>query len=329
LVAPVTAGFFKKRKESKSVKTLNVRVFIDQKAALLRGKILGDSSEIELGADTLVGLNENIRTALVGALEMKTGEIPTLSGLVEGMRVRLSDNTPEALIEEVTRIVSESAAFRKKREDRVLAKLAEPLEADIVRIPSKNYGYEWERWDIDNELTSSFSSLRSGLSHEQNNRLNERANAVWEVIKKHNDDHASAISEAKDKAAEAEAEAEAKAKAEAEAEAIREGERRLKEGIWRMGTGGYNHHRYGAYWCAKITFPSGPKPEYKWGESTGKWGEAGMLEVPCSPGEIIAYGQKDNRRPDKSKRVFLLMGKDGTMTEIDKNEAYEHSKRQR
>lgn len=100
--------------------------------------------------------------------------------------------------------------------------------------------------------------------------------------------------------------------------------KRLESGYWEKETPSYNERRHGAFWCAAVSFGDGPKPIYTWGESTGKWGQAGMLRVPCKPGDIIAWGQKDNRRPDKSDHYLLIMQEDGSMVETDKTAAWKH-----
>lgn len=122
--------------------------------------------------------------------------------------------------------------------------------------------------------------------------------------------------------------AEEKAKADAEAETKRQAElteraaNRLATGYWEKETVSYNERRYSAPWCAKVSFPSGPKAVYDFGDSTGKWGKAGLLRVECKPGDIIAHGQKDLRRPGNSDHTMLMMLPNGRMKEVDKTEAF-------
>lgn len=123
-----------------------------------------------------------------------------------------------------------------------------------------------------------------------------------------------------------------KVQAEAQAEADRKAAnaarfaKRLETGIWERETDSYNERRYGAPWVAKVTFPNGPKAVYEFsGESTGKWGKAGILSIECKPGEIIAWGQKDLRGNSHEHHV-LYMRANGSMEELDKVEAYKRSR---
>jgi len=99
---------------------------------------------------------------------------------------------------------------------------------------------------------------------------------------------------------------------------------RLESGYWELETGSYNNRRYSAPWCARVTFPSGAKPAYEFGDSTGKWGKDGLLRVECRPGDIVAWGQKDLRRPANSEHHVLIMQAEGRMVETDKTGAFRH-----
>lgn len=100
--------------------------------------------------------------------------------------------------------------------------------------------------------------------------------------------------------------------------------KRLETGYWEKETPGYNGKRYGAPWCAKVSFTNGAKPEYEWGDSTGKWGNPGLLRVECRPGDIIAWGQKDLRNPAKSEHTIAIMQENGHMETVTKTEAFRH-----
>lgn len=93
--------------------------------------------------------------------------------------------------------------------------------------------------------------------------------------------------------------------------------KRLETGYWESETGAYNDRRYGKPWCARVTHvDSRGKLVYEWGEWSGRYGSNGLLRVACKPGEIIAYGQKDNRKPNRSDNTLLRMRDDGRMVEI-------------
>jgi hypothetical protein len=97
---------------------------------------------------------------------------------------------------------------------------------------------------------------------------------------------------------------------------------RLSTGYWERETASYNERREGKPWCAKVTgIDSRGKLIYEWAEWSGRIGERGLLRAACKPGEIIAWGQKDNRRPDKSEHHILQMRDDGRMTELSVPEA--------
>jgi hypothetical protein len=75
-----------------------------------------------------------------------------------------------------------------------------------------------------------------------------------------------------------------------------------------------------------VVFPGGPKPEYSFCESSGKWGKPGLMVLPCKPGDIIAHGQKDLRRPGDSENTLLIMRRNGRMKQVERGEAYQLAK---
>ena len=91
-------------------------------------------------------------------------------------------------------------------------------------------------------------------------------------------------------------------------------------------TSSYNERRYGRPWIAKVNF-SGSKPDYQWGDWTGDHynGGDGILSIDADPGDIIAIGQKDNRKPKNSAPDFYVVTPDGDLSHIgDKGEAYKY-----
>lgn len=112
-------------------------------------------------------------------------------------------------------------------------------------------------------------------------------------------------------------------KARAEAAAAAEAERkaqhkalcasRLESGEWSKEFSSYNERRYGAWWGAKVTF-DGAKAVYDFNAATSDatHGNAGTVTIPCRPGEVIAYGQKDLRK-GRGENNLLMMRKDGSM----------------
>jgi len=93
--------------------------------------------------------------------------------------------------------------------------------------------------------------------------------------------------------------------------------KRLETGYWEFETGSYNERRYGKPWCARVTgIDARGKLMYEWAEWTGRIGDRGLLRVACKPGEIIAWGQRDLRRPHRSEHLILQMQQDGRMVDI-------------
>lgn len=96
---------------------------------------------------------------------------------------------------------------------------------------------------------------------------------------------------------------------------------RLESGEWTMEFDAYNERRYGNYWGAKVTF-DGVKAIYDFDAAVveGRFGSAGTITIPCVPGEIIAWGQKDLRKVSGSTNEMLLMTDTGRMVSGTKSE---------
>ncbi len=99
---------------------------------------------------------------------------------------------------------------------------------------------------------------------------------------------------------------------------------RLASGLYIRDIGSYNSRREGQPWIAQVTLDGGKLSYAFGGECTAKWGSAGEISIECAPGDVIAWGQKDLRRPDKSAHTILVMAPDGGMREIDRTEALHH-----
>lgn len=57
----------------------------------------------------------------------------------------------------------------------------------------------------------------------------------------------------------------------------------------------YNDRRFARPWIARIAaWPAAGSPELVWGSYLGG-SQGGRLEIVCTPGDIIRYGQKDSR----------------------------------
>jgi len=90
-------------------------------------------------------------------------------------------------------------------------------------------------------------------------------------------------------------------------------------------TASYNERRYGKPWIAKVDFATDKKGAFSFGDWTGDgWnGGEGVLSIDVQPGDIVATGQKDNRKPRNSAPKFHVVLADGSLDSIgDKGAAY-------
>lgn len=104
---------------------------------------------------------------------------------------------------------------------------------------------------------------------------------------------------------------------------------RLETGRVVFETDRYNDRRYGKPWGAKVTL-AGSKLVYDFDAATvtASYGSGGVIEIPCQPGEVIARGQKDNRRPSSSENIIYKMREDGGLDTIDRVQALNHLREQ-
>ncbi len=94
---------------------------------------------------------------------------------------------------------------------------------------------------------------------------------------------------------------------------------KLSNGILSAKTSEYNQKRYGKPWIAQCSYRE--KLEFEFGKWLGYAGGDGRLELPCSPGDVIALGQKDFRNPGNSVPEYGVVMKNGKIREISKLEA--------
>lgn len=89
-----------------------------------------------------------------------------------------------------------------------------------------------------------------------------------------------------------------------------------------LKTSGYNDRRYSRPWIAKVDF-SDPRGTFEFGQWIGANGEAGELIVDATPGDIVAEGQKDFRKPSNSSPNYRVVKEDGTLGDsLSKVDAY-------
>lgn len=117
--------------------------------------------------------------------------------------------------------------------------------------------------------------------------------------------------------AEAKAKREARelgAKQEKEAAEAAQRSERLKTGVLTLDMTRGDRRLWGEPWIAKVQRSNGQRPEYDF--SQGSYDLATeTLSIPCKPGEVIAYGQKNFRKPKDTIHRVQRMLDDGSMVE--------------
>lgn len=108
-------------------------------------------------------------------------------------------------------------------------------------------------------------------------------------------------------------EEEAEAAAEAEAKRLRKAER-LSSGIVTIPWSRDDRREWGDPWIAKVEAGNG-KNNYDFSEGTYDLSTE-TLRIPCVPGEVIAYGQKNHRKPRRTCHEIKKMNADGGLVAV-------------
>lgn len=88
--------------------------------------------------------------------------------------------------------------------------------------------------------------------------------------------------------------------------------------------GPYNSRRYGKPWILKVAdWKTGEPPEVEWGAYVGN-DNGGAVEIDAKAGDVIRYGQKDNRNPKYTVRKWAIVGDDGELKATDAVGAKRH-----
>lgn len=302
---------------------MKITIRIDRKAALLEGRELGETAEIEITKEQA----GDLWPAIVAALDMSQ----TPPALRSGHFPPVSDATAEALIEGARAAKAAADAeeiawmsdYRAAVEQYILersgelapeVKRHESVEYQGWKLPSANWPSTWGVSFSTADRQAEFQALGARADAAES-EANARLLAANEA----------ALAEAMPAiTAELEKRAAAKAAADeaAKAEKLAKFAARLESGIYERETSVYNEKRYGKPWIAAVSL-DGNKLAYDFhaGTATASYGSSGMLSIPCVPGDIIAWGQKDLRRPDKSNHNLLQMRADGGMDTIDRTDA--------
>lgn len=312
--------------------TLKITVNCDRKAALLTGLILGETAEVEVSQETI----GSEWPALVGLLDMSAVQ-------PRAREITVAVPTAEAVKAWLEAQSEARAAKERENQERLTSmgveaeRFADAEEAILLApmTPSRKYASNAQVSQHGLPTCAMYDGFDRETTHYSTyDPKTERAKAACARITAARRANSVALDAANAAAFEsalpallaAKAEAEEKARlaeiAKKEANAIKFAAR-LASGQWTKETGSYNEKRYGAWWVARVDFASGAKGDYTFGESSGNWGKASELSVDCRPGDFIAYGQKDLRRPDKSDHYVLRMRADGSMESFDsKADAY-------
>jgi hypothetical protein len=86
----------------------------------------------------------------------------------------------------------------------------------------------------------------------------------------------------------------------------------------------YNDRRYGRPWIAKVDFTESAKGEFTFGDWCGQNGSEGILMIDAHPGDIIAIGQKDTRKPGYGSHDYHYVSESGSLGSVSKAEAFKH-----
>lgn len=301
--------------------TMKVRVATDRAAALAQRRILPEMVEIEISPDALGDEWDELVRVLLGDV---VREVALTDATVAALRSALTAHRERREAADAERAARE-AARDADYTARTAAWIQEPTRVGAVRIGGLDaldltarlaVGVEMPipqarpgcyGANLPAELDAAACAMEQRIAADfQAAKL-----AAWEAHR----EEIRAL-HAADLAQQAEAAARANA-ALAERCALR-----LATGKWTRQTDDYDSRRLSRPWCARVTFPSGPKAIYEFGESSGNWGKAGVMELECRPGDIIAWGQKNLRRPDKSDHTIAVMEASGRMRTVDIAEAY-------
>lgn len=309
---------------------------IDRKLALLAGYEIGATCTVEVD---MASLDADDRVTLVQALELHddgTATLPLVVSLPEVGSILAAVH--KAAADEAAKAATRERGWRELLGEfagaaAVIEQLA-PVQAEKVLYDDNGIRIgRYAGWKVpDYRAPSWYDGRATGRSRQEvdstpeyrayreaEQALEARAKALDEAARQAALPAAlEAWREEQRVAAEKAAAAEAKREERLNAEAAE----RLASGYWERETGPYNHRRYGKPWCARVTgVDARGKLVYEWAEWTGRIGAAGVLRAACRPGEIVAWGQRDGRRADRSDHELERMDEAGRMHRISVVEA--------
>jgi hypothetical protein len=256
-----------------------------------------------------------------GVEPWETSEIDiVLSDLTPEQRELLAENTTltvvnadqaaviEALQARIAERAAEAEAKAKDRRERDAAAIAECKSAQLTEGETTEHGVTYASYSAyPGAYICSYnvSAAVESLVEETKSRLHAEAAAKT----------AASRAAVADQIEAAKAESEAKAKVEAEAKQAEQRAKyakRLETGIVEIPIERGNRKDWGEPWIAKLVSKNGRRPEYDF--SAGSYDTATeTLTIPCKPGEAIAYGQKNYRKPKRTIHEVRKMESDGRL----------------
>lgn len=93
-----------------------------------------------------------------------------------------------------------------------------------------------------------------------------------------------------------------------------------------MHFGGYNARRYSKPWGAVITRSTAGGFQYSFaGHWWGDDDEGGIVEIPgVCPGTVVAFGQKDNRKPRNTENDWYVVRPNGSLQFVTRSQARQY-----
>lgn len=93
-----------------------------------------------------------------------------------------------------------------------------------------------------------------------------------------------------------------------------------------MKFGGYNARRYSKPWGAVITRSTAGGFQYSFaGTWWGDDDEGGVVEIPSvHPGTVVAFGQKDNRKPRNTENDWYVVQPNGSLQFVTRSQARQY-----
>jgi hypothetical protein len=312
-------------------KFIAVTIKVDQKAAIMRGEVLPTTVVVEIDPASLTVDERGILASYHPEFYISSSfEDPTLAGLTAFIVEKARAATKRK--EEIAEMVASYEAAVEGYLETEPPWGAVPVDRNgrYSSLGSNLFAMDgWQYWEMGQPRNPNMGIEGTREDHDRVSNLSEKAWAHFNRFKAENEVAATdrkleidAFFTAQDNAS-AEALREASEAEAAELQA--QNNWRLTHGKYLREFGRYNPSRCGSPWGAKVSLDALGKLEYNFraaiydGDASG-----GTIEVPCMPGEIVAVGQRDNRKPSCTQHYIFLMERDGEMSLLTPGRARKH-----